>query len=110
MLCQVLLQPFPLRRRFLTASDLSAFAIQRNDVPRAEIVTVICLCWITRDRSPVACIAGRSAVMVFVISRGWTCAIFEASPGRPVAVRELLIAPIGISQITGGENCSGNFF
>ena len=41
MLRQVFMQPLPLRGCGFTASDRGTLAIQDNDVPRAEIVTVV---------------------------------------------------------------------
>ncbi len=57
MLCEILLQPFPLHGRFTTAPNLGAFAVQRKDVPLPEIVTVICLRRITRHSTKIATVS-----------------------------------------------------
>src|SRR5438876_8698732 len=43
---QVLLQPLPLLGGSGTSAHRSALAVQRDDVPLSEIVTVIGLCWV----------------------------------------------------------------
>src|SRR6266851_2119457 len=107
MLCEILLQPFPLHGRFITAPNLGAFAVQRNDVPLPEIVTVIRLRRITRNSTKIAHVTCRAAAVVLVIPRRRPCPVLEASPGRSVAVSKLFVATIRISQIACRENSSG---
>src|SRR5207247_434528 len=74
-----------------------------------QIVTVIALRRIARRRAEIMDVAGSSAIVILVISRSRSGAVFESSPGWAVAIGELLVTTIRIRQIANRKNCSGNF-
>jgi hypothetical protein len=72
-------------------------------VPFAEIVAVITLLWLARSRAEIPHVAGCSVAVVFVVPRSRAGAIFEATPGRSVAIRELLVRAVWIGQVSDRE-------
>src|SRR5205807_851245 len=100
MLCQVLMQPLPLRRCRVTASDGSALAIQDNDVPRAEIIAVVGPAGLSGGSFKIPRVTRGAILVVLVIARRGPCTFLEATPGRAIAFGKLLVAAVRIGQIT----------
>ena len=59
---QVRLEPFPLGSRGITALSIGTIRIERNDMPGANIETVIPLAWGACSRAKVLKIAGRAGI------------------------------------------------
>src|ERR1051325_11933348 len=64
-------------------------AVEREDVPGAEVVAVIPAAGRPRRRSEIRVVGSRARRIVFVIPRGWLGAMLMAPPRRVIAVVEL---------------------
>src|SRR2546426_6027350 len=91
---QIGAQPLLLGR----ARPVGDLAVQRDDVPRAEVVTVVALGGITRGRAEVAEVAGRVVAHVVVIAGNRPGAGLVAAPSRGVAVRVVATRPARRSE------------
>src|SRR5579863_985586 len=80
VLRQILPEPLPLRGRRITASNLTALAVQNNDVPRTQIVTVIALLRVASGGAEIARICRGSIAVVLMVSGRGARAILEAAP------------------------------
>src|SRR5450631_1372234 len=98
MLAKIAAQPSFLRRALAAAAHTrgAAIRIQRDDVPHAEVVTVIALVRRTCQSAPVFEIfSGCRAVLV--VSQRWPGPILEAPPGGSVTVAEIRRGAIFVS-------------
>src|SRR5262249_22964590 len=87
---KVLAQPSFLGRTRFAASDLEALAIQRNDVPRADIKAVIRRVWGSGGGSKIVEIAGSSLRVMLMVAGCRAGARFIAAPGLLIAAELLL--------------------
>src|SRR5580698_10616943 len=108
MRSEVSAQPFLLTRSRVAAANFSAFAIQHDDVPRAEIVAVIALLWITGCSPEIIEIRSRATRMEFVIAHCWLRAGSYTTPGFVVAIVELFLCAGRISVVADGEDLAGD--
>src|ERR1700730_5004477 len=77
-------------------------------MPCTQVVAVIRLLGVTCCGSEVACVSEGSAAVILVISRRGAGPVFETAPCGPVTVREILGRSIRVSEISGGEDRTGN--
>src|SRR5215471_13116506 len=110
MFGQVLFQPLFLGRT-LSASAHSgrhAVGIERNHVPIPKIKTVVALFRCPRPCSPIGKIGRAAAEVVFMVAGSWLGALFEAAPGRSVAIAKLQSGPAFVRQVSRREHRTGN--
>ena len=105
---QIRAQPFFLRRAGLAPTYLGALTIEDDNVPRAEVITVIALLWITGIRAKIIKIGSSAAGVKLVVTGCRTSASFLSPPGRVVALGELLGGAGVIGVVTRGENGARN--
>ena len=82
-------QPGLLRRSGAAAADGRAVAVERDDVPRADLVAVVPQRRVAGGRAEIAVVAARVRRHVVMVAGRGTRVGFARSPGRVIAVREL---------------------
>src|SRR5438552_9718955 len=92
-------QPRFLGRSRATAADEDAVAVQRDDVPAAEVVAVPTLRGIPGNRAPVAEVAAWALIAVVMVPWGWTCSGLELAPARLVARGELSRGAVFVGEV-----------
>ena len=78
-------------------------------MPDAEIVAVIAFTDRASAIAPILEVSRGVWTAIFVISRSGSGAVFEAAPGRPVAVSEVGGAAAFVGEIASGEDGSRDF-
>src|SRR5258707_7494357 len=101
--CEIGAQPFFLGRTGLTAADILAFAIQRNDVPGSKFVAVVAGLWVTGSGAKIVEVRGGAGSMKFVIAGGRPGAGFCATPSL-VVTGEILLAAIRIGEVADSHD------
>src|SRR6266513_192242 len=81
-------------------------AVQHDDMPGAELVTVVTPAKRPGCRAEIVVVGGSGAGLVFMIPRRGACAPFLASPGRIVTVGVILIGAVGVGVVPQSENRS----
>src|SRR5579872_3453611 len=99
ILIQISPQPPLLRRAFLAAAHIRALAVQGNNVPPAQVKTVVALAGLPCAVPEILEIAGRPCGVIFVVSRRRAGTRFMPSPGLVITFAEVSLAAIRISQI-----------
>src|SRR5215470_6586580 len=74
-------------------------AVEREDVPGAEVVAVIPPARRACGRTEVGIVGARARRVVFVISRGWLGAILVAPPRGVIAVVELVCRAVVVGVV-----------
>src|SRR5271168_5111223 len=87
-----------------------AVGIHGNDVPAAQVKTVIAFAGWAGLGSPILKVGRRGRLVVFVISEGRLGALSKFPPGCVVAILEVCGAAVLVGQIPCGENSSWDFF
>src|SRR5258707_7408010 len=104
--CEIGAQPFFLGRTGLTAADILAFAIQRNDVPGSKFVAVVAGLWVTGGGAKIVEVRGGAGSMKFVIAGGRPGTGFCATPSL-VVTDEILLAAIRIGEVADSHDGAG---
>ena len=86
------------------ARPMRDLAVQRDDMPGAEVVTVVALGGITRRGPEVAEVAGRVVTHIVVIPGDRAGARLVAAPGGRVAVGVVATRPVGIGVVAQREH------
>src|SRR5215472_5548360 len=100
-------KPTFLRRTGLAAADVFAFAVQNDDVPRAEVVAVVAGLGIACEDAKIFKVRCCTGDVKFMIAGRGTRPRSGAPPGLVVAL-EILLAAVRISEIAHGHDGSGN--
>src|SRR2546429_7460131 len=110
MFRKIPLQPGFFRRASRAASQglRATIRIQCHNVPVTQVVAIVAFARWPRLCSPILEIARRHTICVLMIAEGRFRPVFEASPGRVVAILEVFRAPSFVSQVPCGKNCTGN--
>src|SRR5579863_8029523 len=85
---EVVAQPSLLSGTFVAATDLIAIAVERDDVPRAEIETIVPRGRVACARTEVAEVSRRTRRVVFMVARRWIGDRLQLAPRQVVTVRE----------------------
>src|SRR5271169_5406276 len=102
MCVEVGTQPSFFSRTLLASAHFSAFAVENDDMPRAQFVAVITLAGIPRARAKVVEIGCRAVGMELMISYRRTGSVFVTSPSGLIAVFELLSGAALVCVVSGG--------
>ena len=86
------------------ARPMGDLAVQRDDMPGAEVVTVVALGGITRRGTEVAEVAGRVVTHIVVIPGDRPSARLVAAPGGRVAVRVVATRPVRVGVVAQHED------
>src|SRR5439155_6769907 len=86
------------------ARPMGDLAVQRDDMPRAKVVTVVALGGITRRGTEVAEVAGRVVTHIVVIPGDRAGARLVAAPGGRVAVGVVATGPVRIRVVAQREH------
>ncbi len=105
---QIFAQPFALNGIRVASARRHTFAVQDDDVPRAELVAVITFARIPGALAEILEIISGAGGMEFVISGRRAGAIFHAAPGFIVAL-EIGGGAVGVSEIADGHHSAGSF-
>src|SRR5919109_4142720 len=103
MRCQVCPKPLFLRRASLNRDN----AVQYDDVPGTQVVTVIALPEFTCSCSEIIKITCGICSVVIMVAWGWIGACLVTSPGWIITIRKLCDRSIWIRIIPCGEYSSG---
>src|SRR3972149_1423253 len=90
------------------AADEPAVAVEHDQVPRTEVVTVVPELRITRGRAEIPEVAPRARGAVIVVAERRSRSRAVASPAGMIAVRELLVGPELVGIVTGREHRARN--
>src|SRR5580704_18162219 len=98
---EVFAQPFLLWRPLAASAQLfcSAIRIQRNDVPRSEVKTVISFSRRTGLRTPILKIPRSRRLRILMIPQRGPCTSFKLSPSRPITILKFSGAALLIRKI-----------
>src|SRR5262249_55092124 len=89
-------------------ADLN-IAIQRDYAPTPELHGVVSVAGLTRGPAPVGVVRSGVRRLVLVVAGCRERSVLEQAPGRAVALVELLLAAILVSQITRSEHRAWDF-
>ena len=105
ILGQVCLKPSKLRRGSF-AADILAGAVEGDYVPLAQVVGVVALGRIACGLTEVVEVGCGTFGFVVVVTWDGPCALLELSPGRLVALTEVLGRPAFVGVVAQGEDCA----
>src|SRR5262249_41170258 len=97
-------QPLLLRRPSLAAADITAVAVDHDEMPGAEIVAVVAFGRVAGRRAKVREVAGRARGMILVMAGGWMGAAFVSPPGGVITVVVLIERAVGVGVIPRRED------
>src|SRR5438270_75788 len=100
-------EPALLRRAGIAAADVRAFAVEDDDVPGGEVVTVVAGPGIAGGGAKIVEIGSGGRGVEFVIARGRASAGLHATPSLVIA-GEIFFAAVGIGEVADGHHGAGN--
>src|SRR5208283_1794460 len=103
---QVVPQPFLLGGPRAAAADIGAIAVQGEDVPPRQFITVVTLPGFARGRTEVLEIRPRALGVILVVAGSRPGAVLKTAPGGGIALLEVLIGAVRATRIACRENCS----